>query len=43
MTSKIVVIDASIALKAILSDPFQGYCRAPVQTLADVQPGAPAL
>ena len=43
MTSKIVVIDASIAIKAILPNPLQGHCRALVHTFADVQPVAPAL
>jgi predicted nucleic acid-binding protein len=43
MTNKIVVIDASIAIKAILPNPLQGYCRALVQTFADTQPVAPAL
>ena len=43
MTSKIAVIDASIAIKAILPNPLQGHCRALVQTFADVQPVAPAL
>ena len=43
MTSKIAVIDASIAIKAIMPNPLQGHCRALVQTFADVQPVAPAL
>lgn len=43
MTSKIAVIDASIAIKAILPNPLQGHCRALVQTFADIQPVAPAL
>ena len=43
MTDKMVVIDASIAIKAILPNPLQGYCRALVQTFADVQPVAPTL
>jgi predicted nucleic acid-binding protein len=43
MTSKIAVIDASTAIKAILPNPLQGHCRALVQTFADVQPVAPAL
>ena len=43
MTSKISVIDARIAIKAILPNPLQGHCRALVQTFADVQPVAPAL
>lgn len=43
MTSKIAVIDASIALKAILPNPLQGHCRALVQTFAEVRPAAPSL
>jgi len=43
MTSKIAVIDASIAIKAIVPNPLQGHCRALVQAFADVQPVAPAL
>lgn len=43
MTNKMVIIDASIAIKAILPNPLQGYCRALVQKFADVQPVAPTL
>jgi hypothetical protein len=43
MTNKIVVIDASIAIQAILPNPLQGYCRALAQTFADIQPVAPDL
>jgi predicted nucleic acid-binding protein len=43
MTSRMVVIDASIAIKAIFPNPLQGHCRALVQTFADAQPGAPTL
>lgn len=38
-----VTIDASIAIKAILPNPIQGYCQALVQKFADVQPAAPTL
>jgi predicted nucleic acid-binding protein len=38
-----VVLDASVALKAILPNPLQAYCRALIQTFADTQPAAPAL
>lgn len=43
MTEGMVIIDASVAIKAILPNPLQGYCRTLVQTFADVQPVAPAL
>jgi predicted nucleic acid-binding protein len=43
MTSDLVVIDASTAVKAVLPNPLQKYCLALVQTFADVQPAAPAL
>jgi predicted nucleic acid-binding protein len=43
MTSGLVVIDASAAVKAILPNPMQAHCLALVQTFADVQPAAPAL
>jgi predicted nucleic acid-binding protein len=43
MTDGVVIIDASIAIKAILPNPLQGHCRALVQTFAEVQPVAPAL
>lgn len=43
MTNKVVVIDASIAVKAILPNPLQGHCQILVQTFADIQPVAPTL
>jgi predicted nucleic acid-binding protein len=43
MTDGTVIIDASVAIKAILPNPLQGSCLALVQTFADVQPVAPAL
>lgn len=43
MTNKVAIIDASIAIRAILPNPLQGYCQALVQTFADVQPVAPTL
>jgi len=43
MTDGMVIIDASIAIKAILPNPLQGHCRALVQTFVEVQPVAPAL
>src|SRR3990172_3308306 len=43
MTNGMVIIDASVALKAILPNQLQGYCRALVQTFAEVQPVATAL
>jgi predicted nucleic acid-binding protein len=43
MTDGTVIIDASVAIKAILPNPLQGHCRALVQTFAEVQPVAPAL
>jgi predicted nucleic acid-binding protein len=43
MTDGMVIIDASVAIKAILPDSLQGYCQALVQTFAEVQPVAPAL
>lgn len=38
-----VIIDASVAIKAILPNPLQGYCHTLVQTFAGVQPVAPSL
>ena len=43
MTSGLVVIDASAAVKAILPNPVQAYCLTLVQTFSEVQPAAPAL
>lgn len=41
--NKVVIIDASIAIKAILPNPLQGHCQTLVQTFADIQPVAPTL
>jgi predicted nucleic acid-binding protein len=43
MNNSLVVIDASVAVKAILPNPLQGHSLALVQTFAEVQPVAPAL
>jgi predicted nucleic acid-binding protein len=43
MTDNLVVIDASVAVKAILPNPLQMHCLALVRTFAEVQPVAPAL
>jgi predicted nucleic acid-binding protein len=43
MTSDLVVIDASVALKAVLPNPLQARCLVLVQTFVEVQPVAPAL
>ena len=43
MTDKLVVIDASVAIKAILPNPLQAHCLALVETFAESQPAAPAL
>jgi len=43
MTDDMIILDASVAIKAILPDPLQGHCLALVQTFAEVQPVAPAL
>jgi len=40
---KLLVLDASVAIKAILPNPLQGHCRALVETFAEVQPVSPAL
>lgn len=40
---KQVVVDASIAIKAILPNPLQAHCRALIATFVEVQPIAPAL
>ena len=40
---KMLVVDASVVLKAILPNPLQAHCRALVKTFADTQPAAPAL
>jgi len=43
MTNMVVIIDASIAIKAILPNPLQGHCQTLVQTFADIKPVAPTL
>lgn len=43
MSAGVLVIDASVAIKAILPNPIQGHCQALVQTFAEKQPIAPAL
>ena len=43
MTGSLVVIDASVAVKAVLPNSLQMHCLALVQTFVDVQPAAPAL
>jgi predicted nucleic acid-binding protein len=43
MTNRLVIIDASVAIKAILPNPLQEHCQALVQTFVEVQPVAPAL
>jgi predicted nucleic acid-binding protein len=43
MTSGLVVIDASAAVKAILPNPVQAHCLMLVQTFSEVQPAAPVL
>ena len=40
---KLLVMDASVAIKAILPNPLQGHCQALVSTFAETQPAAPAL
>ncbi len=43
MTDGLVVIDAGVAVKAVLPNLQQAHCLALVQTFVDVQPAAPAL
>jgi predicted nucleic acid-binding protein len=43
MTGSLIVMDANVAVKAVLPNPLQGHCLALVQTFANVQPVAPAL
>ncbi|MEW6716098.1 MAG: type II toxin-antitoxin system VapC family toxin [Chloroflexota bacterium] len=43
MTHGLIVIDASVAVKAILPNPLQAHCLALVQTFVEVQPAAPVL
>ena len=39
----VVILDASVAIKAILPNPLLLHCQALTQTFAHVQPVAPAL
>ena len=43
MTDNLVVIDASVVVKAILPNPLQNHCLLLVQTFDKKQPVAPAL
>jgi predicted nucleic acid-binding protein len=43
MNESLVVIDVSVAVKAVLPNEFQGHYLAFVQRFAEVQPVAPAL
>lgn len=43
MTGSMVVIDASVAMKAILPNPLQPQCLALAKTFIEVQPVAPVL
>ena len=43
MRSSLVVIDASVAVKAVLPNPLQAACLALIRTFDEVQPVAPAL
>ena len=43
MNESLVVIDVSVAVKAVLPNALQGHCLAFVQRFAKVQPVAPAL
>jgi len=43
MTGSLVVIDASVAVKAVLPNPLQMHCLGLVRTFVEVQPAAPAL
>jgi len=43
MTGSLVVIDASLAVKAVLPNPLQPHCLALVQIFIDIPPAAPAL
>jgi len=43
MTGGLVVIDASVAVKAVLPNPLQAHCLALVQSFVKAQPAAPAL
>ena len=43
MRNKLVVIDASVAMKSILPNPLQEQCLALVESFTDSQPVAPSL
>ena len=43
MTENYLVLDASVALKAILPNPIQKHCQTLIKTFVDTQPVAPAL
>ncbi len=43
MTGDLVVIDASVAVKAVLPNQLQAHCLALVQSFVETQPAAPAL
>jgi predicted nucleic acid-binding protein len=43
MTGSMVILDASVAVKAVLPNLLQPHCLALVQIFVDVQPAAPAL
>jgi len=43
MNDSLVIIDASVAVKAVLPNALQGHCLAFVQRFAKVQPVAPEL
>jgi predicted nucleic acid-binding protein len=43
MTGSLIVLDACVAVKAVLPNPLQAHCLALVQTFVEVQPAAPAL
>ena len=43
MINSLVVIDASVAVKAVLPNPLQTHCLGLVHTFIEVQPAAPAL
>jgi predicted nucleic acid-binding protein len=40
---KMLVLDASVAIKAILPNPLQDHCHALISTFAETQPAAPTL
>jgi len=40
---KLLVLDASVAIKAILPNPLQGHCRALVETFTGNSTGVPGI